>query len=670
MRNIAQKLHFEPLPEAVVVSMAAITAAISITTKNDSECSCATPIVPKDIPTLFAAIGQALHCLEYHTMDIKTIPLVELLIVDTFAIEQIFEPAHYSVESVLSGFSCNDPPATRYLVTILKKYFVDRNIKAFCDHAVESLTYKFYKRAMKQWRVTERVNALLWILFKRRESSRFFRIYNKCEKNMMAYKLALLLTVEAGCVEDPTLLLESISKTFKASDIDGMKMPPCCDGGHGLEVSKKIKKQSKIIEMLRRVDIGEDDCLNGEKEKVIGEDKQNCVNINKVINTNKINGRSEEDGVEDKNESLEMNLSSEGGKVTSRDSSMESKDSSSRESSVKSFENDADKIFCDANKEIDLSSQVTEAGINVLNLPLKCRFFKKIIDELNAWVCGAVGGFEDMSEWYAVKAKQGSWEECVEKWAADRGDSEGFVDAAMIDMCSQYRFFESGWKIFMHDSTVKKAPVGKAATLCMKAYRHTGDDIWVVRLAAVMRVAASQKLSQIFCEITEDAVRISCKISEEKRKAVLGRLIDGIVSFDGVEDEIICCALRGLYTLAVRCKGEGTGDMCVEYAQRVYSQWKEQKERGSFLFFIPKGKFDQNICGSMLCVCAETNCSKFYNVCQDILNLGIEIDTDTCNKLEAYHNYKHVGCYVCDPTTEPAKMGKKLINHFLLERHR
>lgn len=565
------------VPKHLLPIIDAITKAVRAAKKNENDCYfCSQEPVATDLATLFELIGAMLDCLEYHVEKCIEVPIIDLLILDSFVLDVIMEQNEWVVEKVLENKVIKREFEDYYyeMVDRVNLRFSDRNIKIYCEQEVESLSYKFYKKGMHLFKGNGYLNLLFWLLYRRNESDRFFKIFKRIEnKNGYINKLGLLFTKRSECLVEGNTVLAAIKK---AGEPLPFRIPTCCDQH----------------------------------------------DFNSIFN--------------DKNKT-EIEIKT-----------------------VNFEENRKEKVF-----ENEIIEKLKFTNIKVLDE--KCKAYKKLMILFKEIVTENITDFKELQMWYEIQAELAEWDDCVEKWAKDRDDGEGNVDSAMIDKCADFRKYEQGWLIFIDEKTIKKSTVPNAAYLCVKALKYTGNDIWTSRLSVALGIAACIGEKKIFCKITNFIIPLIYNLSEGKRFSVMKNMMECAKSFKECE-EVLFYMLKGLYALCRKCKSNGTCVMCAKYANEIYSYWKIKKEKNSFLFFYRRGEWDCRICCNMLHVCAETEHAEFYNVCQDLLNLGIEIDTNICNTLEEHHNYIHKGCNVVHPTMEPAKMGKILINHFLKER--
>lgn len=530
---------------------------------------------------LFEAYGKLLSCVTFHLLSVSSIPFVDLFILDNFVLGLIMDKKDYSIENTLCGTKDLKRKVclSNHLVSRAVMFFLEENIKIYCEQELESLFYKFYKKAGCNFESHEACNLLLWILFKRHESDRFFKIYKSMEKkSVLTYKLALLFTLEEDCLKDSSQLLEEIERRFSPGDLSRSDLPRCC-------VTTRHEEGSASQEKSGMVPAAPEERISTITEK------------------------------------------------------------------------EPESAFC---SEVVLSSQAHEASA----ISERCKTYHKITNEITTVLYGSISSFEELKEWYLKKKSQMGWNSCLEMWSKNRADGTGLVDEAMIAICSEHKEFEQGWMIYKNSSK-QEGCVSKAALLALKALKHNGEASWVTRISEVVHLAANKNMKQACCEITSGAVQIISNISEERRKIILKNLIDNIRTIIH-DEEVMCCLLKAFLTLCTKCKSAGTCEMCVQYANQFYSEWKTHKEKTRGLFFGNKSVWERKIYCNMLGVCTETeNCKGFYSVCCDLVRNGMDIDYETLNRLEKYHMEKHKNCTCVETKLDRKKPGMGLLKHLL-----
>lgn len=198
-------------------------------------CLCKGDVVVESLDDVFAMYGKLLDCVTFHLSDVSSVPFVDLFILDSYILSLIADKRNHCVEDTISERDMDDNHVlTARLVRTASAFFTESNIKIYCEQKLESLFYKFYKRAGDQFTANKHCNLLLWVLFKRKESNRFFTLYSTLErKNVFIYKLALLFTLQGDCLKESSQLLNEIERKFCAEDLDGTVLPPCCAKGNG-----------------------------------------------------------------------------------------------------------------------------------------------------------------------------------------------------------------------------------------------------------------------------------------------------------------------------------------------------------------------------------------------------------------------------------------------------
>lgn len=530
---------------------------------------------------LFEVYGKLLSCVTFHLSTISSVPFVDLFILDNFVLGLIMDKKDYSIENTL----CETKDLERrvllsnHLVSKAKTFFSEENIKIYCEQELESLFYKFYRKAEDLFRNHEECNLLLWILFKRRESDRFFRIYKVMEKkSVLTYKLALLFTLEEDCLKSSDQLLEEIERKFSPEDLSRSNLPKCCGTYH-------------------------------EQREYVGRAHPMVFS---------------EESSEEASRFRETNIGR-----TCR----------------------AENIFSVCSHK---SSEPQE----------RCKTCLKFYNEITTVLYGSISDFEQLKEWYTKKKSQMGWNSCLEMWSKNRADGTGLVDEAMIAICAEHKEFEQGWMIYK-SSAKQEGCVSKAALLSLRALKHNGGTRWITRVSEVVQLAATKNMKHVCCEITSNAVQIISNISEERRKTILKCLIDNIRTM-AHDEEVMCCLLKAFLTLCTKCKSAGTCEMCVQYANQFYDEWKAHKERTKSFFFGSKSIWEKKIYCNMLGVCTETeNCKGFYSVCCDLVRNGMDVDCETLSRLEKYHMEKHKNCTCVETKLDRKKLGMGLLKHLL-----
>ena len=145
--------------------------------KNTSSCGlCSAKLSIVTDEDIFKAYGMMLSCVSYHVLEISTVPFADLFILENYINGIIMNTVDYSVEVTLSNNGENETRERKRddLLRIAQSCFSERKMDMYCEQDLESLFHKFYRRAERKFTNLDEYTMLLFILFTRKETERFF----------------------------------------------------------------------------------------------------------------------------------------------------------------------------------------------------------------------------------------------------------------------------------------------------------------------------------------------------------------------------------------------------------------------------------------------------------------------------------------------------------------
>ncbi|KAM0671652.1 hypothetical protein OCOL_001445 [Ordospora colligata] len=182
---------------------------------NGIECVfCQDSVDIHNLHDMFKVYGCALSCLINHVMNVHEIDLNVLFSVEMFIMHKVAKRDAADVLTVLAyRKSMNEMYSEilkNQLIATFKENFVDKKIKINCEHEIESITYRYYRRLDESGITLSKnhLEMLMVILFRRNESIRFFKVFKKSNSiTHLIFNLALLLSMGSDSGVSTTALI-------------------------------------------------------------------------------------------------------------------------------------------------------------------------------------------------------------------------------------------------------------------------------------------------------------------------------------------------------------------------------------------------------------------------------------------------------------------------------
>ncbi|UYI27756.1 hypothetical protein J0A71_07g16390 [Encephalitozoon cuniculi] len=151
---------------------------------------------PSDI---VRAYSYLLTCID-HVDGVPAVNFRDLFVVETFVLDRICEKKMLDFDRIFG--EQRDPNAKRReMLKAMEGCLPNSPINIDCEQELDSLMYKVYKRRTdlnpKDIALGE-IELLLVTLFRRSESSRFFKVFSRCKKSKGALRLGLLMGLKDG----------------------------------------------------------------------------------------------------------------------------------------------------------------------------------------------------------------------------------------------------------------------------------------------------------------------------------------------------------------------------------------------------------------------------------------------------------------------------------------
>ncbi|KAK1348220.1 hypothetical protein CWI37_1406p0010 [Hamiltosporidium tvaerminnensis] len=644
--------------------------------------------------------SKAIFCISQHTEKTKDTPqLPKSLILHSIFLEfsVLNEIAEFplSVQEILNE-SLNTTFNTSMrdqLVATSKSFVLDTSINIYCEQDIESLTYKIYKKAHiysettytpKNTTLTHfETDLILFLLAKRKETSRFFKIFETTEKSLFRYKLALILTLNGDSEKTSEQLIKETERQnfiFKRNCF--CKKCIYCEtediqnfySKTNTEYLSEIlnNKETEVKEFRDR------ETLQYTKDSRVGKEREDRDR----------EGKDREDRGREGKHILDKHISAKHieGKDSNyiRDTSMDKQNNTPHFSVSNWFETlNSYYDWLECIRIWNLNRDIEEnVDTSMLDVCLKSQKFEEgwIIWETKkpgtdlciVKICllcvRALKNYKDCRECKECNRESVEFENSYEKF-----ENEEYKDISNNSDTNMSN--NSDTNMSNNSDTNSKSNTNSNSSITNTNNTTNNNNItniyysdkWVVRLAEVLRYVAAGHMKDTCCIITMDILSEIVDMEEGKRLLVLNLILE--ILCDGSEikydDEIVHVLMKGLLLLCVNCNdSKVTCEVCLSYADRVYNHWHKSRERGFFkIFFKPKMTCLSNkiFCDMLsLCECVkETGC--FKKVLKDLIKGNEEINKDLCCRVEKYHRSRQCKCGL------GVNDGKKLIKHVISE---
>lgn len=215
-------------------------AVRSFPKRDGVEClMCQEDMKVRNLHDAFKAYGAAMSCLVYHAESVEAVDIPVFFETESFILEIIQRRELREVSEVLeyhrSTKDMYEDALRDQLVGLFREHFQERSMKINCEQDIESMAYRYYKAMSKEMREglsTRDLELILVLLFRRCESTRFFRIFGNHRKTRASFRLALLMSTNPEChVSTEMLLKESREFVFEddslfedvGNEVDGLE---------------------------------------------------------------------------------------------------------------------------------------------------------------------------------------------------------------------------------------------------------------------------------------------------------------------------------------------------------------------------------------------------------------------------------------------------------------
>ncbi|KAG0436788.1 hypothetical protein DMUE_4053 [Dictyocoela muelleri] len=209
------ELTEEEAPDTILLELKLIKEYLKKRTKKDIHCHlCNNDLPLKTIHDFMKNYSAAIYCIVLHCKEFEDGHLLieKLYNVERYALKLI-QFKEETIGSLLKDSVDKEFIARRdQLVAAFKSFSVDTNIHIYCEEDIDSITYKFYKRFPENQKRMVQVDFLLFILYLRKESNRFFKVFDGIlTKSEVSYRLALLFTLRTDCEVSTDSVLKRMS---------------------------------------------------------------------------------------------------------------------------------------------------------------------------------------------------------------------------------------------------------------------------------------------------------------------------------------------------------------------------------------------------------------------------------------------------------------------------
>ncbi|KAF9761695.1 hypothetical protein NGRA_2456 [Nosema granulosis] len=190
--------------------------------KEGVECVFCTQCYPLNtIRDLVKSYSSIVYCVVNHCEDAKTtknenedgkINLRDVFEVEMFILQMMVDPENLSVYEAMKGAYEKYEEIRKTLGILSEEYFSNSVSVIECEHDVESLSFRIYKKNREIFQ-EEELEYLLTVLYLRKEYTRFFRVFKRIPSiSLYQYRLALSLTFNEDCDFETSEVLELKSR--------------------------------------------------------------------------------------------------------------------------------------------------------------------------------------------------------------------------------------------------------------------------------------------------------------------------------------------------------------------------------------------------------------------------------------------------------------------------
>lgn len=461
----------------------------------------------------------------------------------------------------------------------------DVKIHINCEHPIESLTYKYFKLFIGNCKasVNSDLDFLLFLLYVRQESERFFKVFAESQRTLLNIRLTLLLTLYKTCCRES----DDIKKFHDKYNIKYQGL---------IKTIIEITDDASMVQ--RRV----------------------CEEVSTAgVTSRDLSSGNEQEDIDEKMSSMS---------VSSKDLDY------GNDLTVENY----DRIFAE---RITLSEvrkvQVLTDRFNMdRNSSLVIlRITNKIL---------SVVDFECVFDvWFENRKQKQDWTDNFIRWCLNRDQK---LDADMISCCTNYQKFDEGYLIYSEIKNKDEQCMIRACSLCLNAFKISEDSVWLKRIYGIQQQAFTENIPNAWRNMVILIFENLRLLNLSGVKEMIIHIVEYFDRLHFEKDEnLIKCMLKGFLTTISQRREKNICEICHKYAIFIYSRWRLKKGTG-FMFFKKRSIQYDDIYSYILGVCDEYNdCDKFHDVCRDILKSNDKIGDNMLLRLEKYHLKCRCGKY-------------------------
>ncbi|KAG5860157.1 hypothetical protein KMI_03g06100 [Encephalitozoon hellem] len=200
----------------VIDALNRVILSVKAMDKKDGDCAiCDNTISATTGNDVIRLYSYLLGCISNHVANILPLDFKDLFIVESFVLDNICEKKMLDFNKIFEEGKGSPEAVRREILEATKGCLLSNLINIDCEQELESLLYMAYEMCMDssiEGFTLKEIELLLAVLFRRSESSRFFKIFNRSKKSKGLLRLGLLMSLKDG--DDTTLdrLLRSYSE--------------------------------------------------------------------------------------------------------------------------------------------------------------------------------------------------------------------------------------------------------------------------------------------------------------------------------------------------------------------------------------------------------------------------------------------------------------------------
>lgn len=479
------------------------------------DCPCKIDVPLKSLTDVFKHYGVLCHCMVYHkkSMTFDFGVYIKVFLLEISLLEYLYEKP-ITIPEVFFGSQNRNEEKDQYVASY-KTFFNETRIHINCEQDIESLSYKYYKHYAKSTKnLGYYVDPLLFLLYKRRESERYFLVFGNYSKTLVGLRIALLLSLFSECCKEVDEVKKIHARNKVAKD-EGILSDIRCD------ITSINGEQCNNVTEDSLDDIMS---YNSNSSKTIGSD---CSYIKKLLHDDSPFSQFE--------------------KVFSEQICTE--DEITRSKISKRLEIDKDSAL--------LFARIAFYIYNSIDLKKDCSVWFREREIKKTWE-------ESVKKWAFSKNKDNGNVDMdnamILQCSKYRRFEEGYLiftmqakknERCLLKTCflCLHAYKSTSQKIWIERicDLLKSAAVGKMKSACCAM----ADNI----LEGAIEFEEDGREM-----LLSNVISIVDKFHLEK------------------QEDLIDVILRGFFALCTHCKDSKTCDMCYNYTLRLYNKWKESKQ--------------------------------------------------------------------------------------------